>query len=107
MSWGAFWYPHTISVRDLQAGGGLGASFGAVRTLAAEVRDKQTLVRDADGAEVVSTAQVSLPLPEHVPVGSLVTVWPGLAQEREARVVAASLNPNDPPLDAFLLLFLE
>ena len=107
MSWGAFWYPHTVSVRDAQAGGGLGGGFGSPRTLAAEVLDKQTLVRDASGAEVVSSSQVSLPLPEHVPVGSLVTVWPGLPQEREARVLSAAINPNEPPLDSFLLLSLE
>lgn len=107
MSWGAFWYPHTVQVRDAQAGGGLGGGFGPVRTLAAEVLDKQTMVRDASGAEVVSTSQVSLPLPEHVPVGSLVTVWPGLPQQREARVLAAALNPNEPPLDSYLLLSLE
>lgn len=107
MSWGAFWYPHTVSVRDTQAGGGLGGGFGAPRTLSAEVLDKQTLVRDASGAEVVSSSQVSLPLPEHVPVGSLVTVWPGLPQQREARVLSAAINPNDPPLDSFLLLSLE
>ena len=107
MSWGSFWYPHTVQVRDLTPGGGMGSSFGDARTLAAEVLDKQTLVRDASGAEVVSSSQVSLPLPEHVPVGSLVTVWPGLPQQREARVLASSLNPNDPPLDAYLLLSLE
>lgn len=107
MSWGAFWYPHAVSVRDAQPGGGLGGGFGAPRTLPAEVLDKQTLVRDASGAEVVSSAQVSLPLPEHVPVGSLVTVWPGLPQAREARVLSAAINPNEPPLDAYLLLSLE
>ncbi|MBB1511976.1 hypothetical protein H5399_05075 [Tessaracoccus sp. MC1627] len=107
MSWGTFWYPHTVTVRDLLPSGGLGGGFGAPRTLAAEVLDRQELVRDASGAEVVSSSQVSLPLPEHVPVGSLVTVWPGLPQEREARVLSAAINPNDPPLDAYLLLSLE
>ena len=103
MSWGSFWYPHTVQVRDLTPGGG----FGPARTLAAEVLDKQTLVRDASGAEVVSSSQVCLPLPEHVPMGSLVTVWPGSVREREARVLSSSVNPNEPPLDAYLLLSLE
>lgn len=107
MSWGAFWYPHSVLVKNRVSAGGMGAGFSAPRTLAAEVLDKQTMVRDASGAEVVSTSQVSLPLPEHVPVGSLVTVWPGLPQQREARVLAAALNPNEPPLDSYLLLSLE
>ena len=107
MTWGAFFYPHSVTVQDRRTGGGLGASFAPARTLAAEVKDVQTLVRDADGQEVVSNTQVSLPLPAHVPLGSKVTVWPGLPQEREARVLASALNPNEGPLDAFLLLSLE
>lgn len=107
MAWGAFWYPHEVRVRNRILGGGLGPSFEASRTLPAEVKDVQTLVRDADGAEVVSTSQVTLPLPEHVPLGSLVTVWPGESRQREARVLAAAANPNDPPLDDYLLLSLE
>ena len=107
MSWGGFFYPHQVLVRDLVRAGGMGSSHGAARALAAEVIDTQTLVRDKDGREVVSSTRVTLPLPQHVPLGSLVTVWPGTPQEREARVLAASLNPNDPPLDAYLLLSLE
>ena len=107
MTWGGFFYPHQVLVRDLVRAGGMGSSHGAARALAAEVIDTQTLVRDKDGREVVSSTRVTLPLPQHVPLGSLVTVWPGIPQEREARVLAASLNPNDPPLDAYLLLSLE
>ncbi|MFE9232050.1 hypothetical protein [Cellulosimicrobium funkei] len=107
MAWGAFWYPHTVKVRNLTGSGGMGNSYANPRTRSAEVKDTQTLVRDADGREVTSSTQVTLPLPEDVPLGSLVTVWPGLPQEREARVLAASLNPNGPPLDAYLLLWLE
>ena len=107
MSWGGFFYPHQVLVRDLVRAGGMGSSHGAARALAAEVIDTQTLVRDKDGREVVSSTRVTLPLPQHVPLGSLVTVWPGIPQEREARVLAASLNLNDPPLDAYLLLSLE
>ncbi len=107
MSWGTFWYPHTVGVRDLTASGGMGSTYGPPRTLAAEVLDEQTLVRGADGQEVVSSTRVTLPLPEHVPLGSLVTVWPGQPNEREAKVLAAAVNPNDPPLDEYLLLRLE
>lgn len=107
MSWGAFFYPHQVSIRDLISSGGMGSSYGPARTVAAEVIDEQTLVRNADGAEVVSSTRVTLALPEHVPLGSKVTVWPGQPYEREARVLTASVNPNDPPLDAHLLLRLE
>ena len=107
MSWGEFFYPHTVQVRDKVSAGGMGTIYGSPRTLAAEVKDVQTLVRDADGREVVSSTQVTLPLPEHVPLASLVTVWPGEPRERQARVLSASANPNDPPLDDYLLLSLE
>lgn len=105
--WGAFFYPHEVAVRPLLGAGGMGVSFGPSRVVAAEVRDKQQLVRGKDGAEVVSSAQVTVAASEVVPIGSMVTVWQGLPQEREAVVLAASLNTNEPPLDAYLLLFLE
>lgn len=107
MTWGAFFYPHTVSVRNRTGGGGMGSTYGPPRTLAAEVIDEQTLVRDSDGREVVSSTRVTLALPEHVPLGSLVTVWPGQPYQREARVLSAAVNPHDPPLDAHLLLRLE
>ena len=89
MSWGGFFYPHQVLVRDLVRAGGMGQTHGAARALAAEVVDTQTLVRDKDGREVVSSTRVTLPLPQHVPLGSLITVWPGIPQEREARALAA------------------
>ncbi|WHP18834.1 hypothetical protein [Cellulomonas sp. ES6] len=107
MTWGAFWYPHSVSIRDRAAAGGMGSTYGPPRTVSAEVIDEQTIVRDADGREVVSSTRVTLALPEHVPLGSLVTVWPGQPYEREARVLSAAVSPNDPPLDAHLLLRLE
>lgn len=59
--------------------------------------------RDASGAEVVSSSQVSLPLPEHVPVGSLVTV----ARAPSGARVAGPVSGDQPTLDAYLLLSLE
>jgi hypothetical protein len=107
VSWGTFWYPHQIRIRDLTGSGGMGSTYGPPRTVAAEVIDEQTLVRDADGREVISSTRVTLALPEHVPLGSLVTVWPGQPYEREARALSTAVNPHDPPLDAHLLLRLE
>ena len=107
MSWGAFWFPHTVQIRDALPAGGMGGGFGAARTLAAEVIDTQTLVRDKDGREVVSSTRVTVPLPQHVPLGSLVTVWPGLARERTALVLAVAANENADLLDSYLVLSLE
>lgn len=108
MTWGAFWYPHTVLIRDLLGTNGLGdATYAPSRSVAAEVLDEQTLVRAADGEEVVSSTRVTVPLPEHVPFGSLVTVWPGQPYEREAVVLTVAVSPNDPPLDAHLVLRLE
>lgn len=108
MSWRQeFFYPHRVLVQDALGAGGMGASHGPPRELPAEVKDQQTLVLGSDGQEHTSKTNVTVPLPEHVPLNSLVTVWPGLPQERTARVLASSLNPNESPLDAFLLLSLE
>lgn len=107
MRWGDFFYPHQVLVKDALPAGGIGGGYAAARTLAAEVKDQQTLVRDAGGREVVSSTQVTLPLPEHVPLGSLVTVWPGGTAQREARVLAVARNPHTGPLDAHLILHLE
>jgi hypothetical protein len=107
MNWGAWFYPHTVVVRDALGAGGMGDGYGPPRTVAAEVKDQQTLVRDRDGREVVSSTQVTLSLPEHVPVGSLVTVWAGRPAQREARVLAVAVRENGGPLDDHLLLSLE
>lgn len=103
----AIFYPHTVSVRDFQEGGGMGPGFGSPRTLVAEVKDEQRMVRDADGVEVVSSTQVTVKLDAAVPLGSLVTVWAGKAGEREAQVLAVGRNENPDDLDSFLVLSLE
>ena len=107
MSWGPFFYPHTIQVRDLTRGAGMGDSYADARALAAEVIDEVKLVRTADGSEVVSSTTVTVPLPENIPAGSLVTVWPGTPAAREAEVLVVARAENDPPLDSFLVLSLK
>ncbi|WP_104084245.1 hypothetical protein [Cryobacterium sp. Y11] len=108
MSWDdPFWYPHTVSVRNKLPSGGMGAGYSDPRTIRAEVKDEQRLVRNSAGAEVVSSSSVTVPISEHVPVGSLVTVWPGTSREREAEVLAVSADDNgDTDLDSFLVLSL-
>ena len=108
MTWGKFFLPHTVSVRALTSSGGMGSTYAAAAPFAAEVRDEQRLVRNKSGAQVVSSSQVTVPLDPMVPLGSLVTVWPGTSREREAEVLAVSANDNsdDVDLDSFLVLSL-
>ena len=110
MSWPAsFFFPHTVRIRDVTSSGGMGRRHADApgRTVRAEVKDEQQLVRDSGGQEVVSSAQVTVPLDDQVRLGALVTVWPGRPQEREAEVLAVARNENPPPLQSFLLLSLK
>ncbi|TFD09819.1 hypothetical protein E3T26_14420 [Cryobacterium sp. TMT1-21] len=109
MSWAdPFWYPHTVSIRNAHPSGGMGTGYDVARTVKAEVKDEQRLIRAASGSEVVSSSSVTVPIGEHVPVGSLVTVWPGKTRAREAVVLAVSADENGiDDLDSFLVLFLK
>lgn len=109
MSWDGFFLPHTVKVRAKTGSGGMGSSYAPATDSPAEVKDEQRLVRDASGAEVVSSTQAAVPLDPHVPLGSLVTVWPGQPSEREAKVLAVARNDNtdDVDLDSFQVLYLS
>lgn len=109
MSWDdTFFYPHAVSVRNARPAGGMGITYDAARTVKAEVKDEQRLVRTADGSEVVSSSSVTVPIIQNVPVRSLVTVWPGTARAREAVVLAVSVDENGlDDLDSFLVLYLK
>jgi hypothetical protein len=103
-----FWYPHTVSIRNAHPAGGMGTKYDAARPVKSEVKDEQRLVRTADGREIVSSSSVTVPIAEHVPVGSLVTVWPGTSRQREAEVLAVSADDNGvDDLDSFLVLSLK
>ena len=106
--WDSFFYPHKINVRTARRAGGMGAGHNAERpAVPAEVRDEQRLVRNLDGQEVVSSTQVTVPLSEEIPVGSLVTLWPNTSSQREAEVLAVGRDENgDTDLDSFLVLSL-
>lgn len=110
MSWPAtFFFPDRVRVRDVVGGGGMGRKHEPApgRAVRAEVKDEQQLVRDANGQEVVSSSQVTVPIDDPVRLGALVTVWPGTGQEREAEVLAIARNQNPRPLQSFLLLSLK
>ena len=105
--WGSkFFYPHEVLIQSM-TGGGLGKRPGAPRTVAAEVKDEQLLVRDVDGSEVISSTQVTVAATEQVKPGALVTVWPGADGERTAKVIRIDRHDDMPPLPSFLVLSLE
>lgn len=110
MSWPAsFFFPHTVRIRDISGGAGMGRRHTPApgRSVSCEVKDEQTLVRTADGQEVVSNTQVTVAVNDQVALGALVTVWPGLPQEREAEVLQIVRNENAPPLQSFLVISLK
>ena len=96
MSWLAkFFSPHTVSVRAYAGRTGTGYSYETSRDVACEVKDEKRMVRDANGAEVVSSTQVTVSLDEVIPLRSLVTVWPGVqGATREAEVIAIERHDN-------------
>lgn len=99
-----FFFPHRVTIRPKLGDGAYGAQFGSPVEIAAEVLDQQRLVRTADGAEVVSSTRVTVH--QAVPVGSMVTVWKGETDEREAEVLTVGTDRNDPPLPVFTVLHL-
>lgn len=108
MSWPAdFFFPDVVDVEDRTAGAGMGSGRAPKRRLASETIDVQELVRGDDGQEIVSSSRVTVPLDSNVPVGSLVTVWPGGTAQRTARVLHIGRDENPPPLPSHLILWLE
>jgi hypothetical protein len=80
--------PHTVTVRNLRGGGGMGPRLDDPRDVAnVWVVDERQSVVDDKGEEIVSNTQVSTNVDEIIPLGSLVTVWKGEPGEREAKVV--------------------
>ena len=102
-----FFFPHAVKIADVVAAGGMGSTAGTARDSVAEVTDEQRLVRSADGEEVVSSTQVTVPLEPPVAHGALVTVWPGTSRERTATVLVVETIYDDPPLPSFQVLSLE
>lgn len=75
----ADWWVHQVTVRRWVGDGAYGPVFDPAEMLAGYVRDGEKLVRNAQGDQVVSSAQVGLPLVKpdgtpvaYVPVGSQV-----------------------------------
>ena len=102
-----FWFPHAVSARAYRGSGGRGPRYDDAVPLRAEVLDKRELIRNAAGAEVVSSTRVTVPIDADVPIGSLVTVWAGRPNAREAEVLQVGIDENAPPLPSQLVLWLK
>ncbi len=84
--------PHTITVRPYLGTGPYGDIHGdPVVIRRTFVEDRRRLVRSTSGEEVVSETTVRTRPSEHIPVGSLVTVWAGTPQQRIALVITTNL----------------
>ncbi|MGI5162650.1 hypothetical protein [Microbispora sp. CA-102843] len=81
----AFLLVHTVSVEPLTGEGPFGPAFGDPVEVRCFVDEKRSLVRDNEGAEVVSSTTVFMPLATVCPVGSRVTV-----NDRTTTVLASS-----------------
>lgn len=82
---------HRVTVKPLTGSGGMGPVFGTpVPDVPAFVLEESKLVRNAAGAEVVSSTQVYCAFGVIAPPGSKVTVWPGEPFAREAEVITAA-----------------
>jgi hypothetical protein len=92
--------PHTVTLRAFQGAGGMGPTYGAPVSVKAFVLEEQKLVRASDASEVVSSTQVYCAFDVVAPPGSLVTVWPGTAAEREATVIT-SAHSHHPTIASF------
>lgn len=98
--------PHTVSIRPLTGHGANGPIYGGATSVAAWAEDERTLVRDANGDEVVSGSAVYVNVDVVAPPGSLVTVWPGTPGAREARVITSERH-HHPALPSYQILRLE
>jgi hypothetical protein len=88
--------PHSITVRAYLGTGPYGDVHGdPVVVRRTFVEDRRRLVRTTTGEEALSETTVRTRPHEHIPVGSLVTVWSGTPHERIGRVII--VNRYDHP----------
>ena len=101
-----YYTPHQVLVADLVVGAGMGGTWSDAREMPAFVVDERRLVVNVDGEEVVSNSQVSVGVDEVIPLGSMVTVWPGATAERSGKVIAIT-QFRHPRMPSFQTLYLE
>jgi hypothetical protein len=67
----AEWWVHEVTIRRWAGDGAYAPVFDAPETIAGFVHDGEKLIRNAQGQQVISSAQVALPITAaYVPVGS-------------------------------------
>lgn len=82
---------HVVTVRRLTGEGSYGPIFAPATIESAAIDDSSRMVRDASGAEVVSSTTVAMPKgTEYIPAGSEVTLPPSHGG-RTARVTAVQV----------------
>lgn len=96
----AWMLPHTCTIRAFLGSGGMGERFADPVERACFAEESVKLVRDAGGAEVVSSAQVTVGFEPAVPVGSMAAWWGG----PERRVMAVERH-EAPDWPAYQTLF--
>ena len=85
----ARWWTIPIDVERLDGSSAYEESWHPPATVLCRLRNEKRLVRDADGNEVVSTSQASMPLnTAHIPVGSRVTIRKGFPDATQRTVIA-------------------
>ncbi|PPI08230.1 hypothetical protein [Rathayibacter sp. AY1B8] len=101
-----YFLPHSAIVRTHTSGGGLGGGYAEPVEVSCFVVDGTETVTTSSSSETTSSTQVTVDFDEVIPLGSMVTVWPGLTGEREAPVISITRGQH-PTLPSFQTLYLK
>jgi hypothetical protein len=104
----ADWYRHPVVIRRFLGDGSYGPTFATAETIRGFVGGETKLVRNASGAEVVSSVQVALPADtEWVPPQSEIDL-PAVFGGRTARVLSTAVgNGGGQPTPDHVEIFCE
>lgn len=101
--------PHKdlVSYRPKLGEGTYGPEYGEpVFPKRAAIDDKRRLIRTADGRELMAQSRIALDSEHAMPLGSLVTIWRGRANERETTALHIAVA-EWPGLPQFVEIALE
>lgn len=101
-----YFKPHIAVVRSYGSGGGMGGGYAEPVEVDCFVVDSTETVTSSSSSETTSSTQVTVDFDEVIPLGSMVTVWPGLTGEREAPVISITRGQH-PTLPSFQTLYLK
>lgn len=81
--------PHTVDLHPLGGQTATGRKNAATKSdVRALVEDGEVLADTATTTELLSSAKITLDPENAVPLGSTITLWKGMANERTAKVVS-------------------